>query len=63
MPKKTPVAAVSFGKRHIPMKAMFCACKSPFQDKRYGTGKRIMNPYPTTSGAVGYYCTVCGVKH
>ena len=33
----------------------FCSCKSDFQDKRYGKGKRLHNV--TTKG---FRCTVCG---
>jgi len=39
------------------MKKM-CTCKHPFQDKRYGKGKRIHNP----TGKDGSRCTVCGAE-
>ena len=35
-----------------------CTCISKFQDKRYGKGKRIMNPLQGNNK--GYRCTVCG---
>ena len=38
-----------------------CNCKSSYQDKRYGKGKRVHNEgQGKTRGAV--YCTVCGNK-
>lgn len=33
-----------------------CGCTHPWQDKRYGKGKRVMNK--TTKDGV-YRCTVC----
>jgi hypothetical protein len=34
-----------------------CTCKSDYQDKRYGAGKRVMNKRKTEKS---YSCTVCG---
>ncbi len=34
-----------------------CYCTHEYQDKKYGPGKRVMNP--TTKPGV-YRCTVCG---
>jgi hypothetical protein len=34
-----------------------CSCKSEFQDKTYGIGRRVFN-----MGKTGYTCTVCGSK-
>lgn len=38
-----------------------CTCLSPYQDKKYGNGKRVFN---TREGnkymAKAYRCTVCG---
>lgn len=31
-----------------------CLCESPYQDKRYGKGKRLFN-----ETVAGYRCTVC----
>ena len=36
-------------------KVIPCSCKSEFQDKKYGEGKRLMNKKNQ-----GYSCTVCG---
>jgi len=39
---------------------MTCNCKHPFQDRRYGTNKRVFNH--TTKGggnSNAYRCTVC----
>ncbi len=35
-----------------------CSCKSKFQDKRYGKGKRLFNE--TSNNAYSCRCTVCG---
>lgn len=35
-----------------------CNCRSAFQDKRYGVGRRLHNLRPQT----GATCTVCGTK-
>ena len=34
-------------------------CVSPYQDAKYGKGKRVMNPTKSSAGK-GYRCTVCG---
>ena len=36
-------------------KVLECVCEHPYQDKRYGKGKRLFNPMKK-----GYRCTVCG---
>ena len=36
----------------------YCSCKHEYQDKRYGEGKRVMNP--TKNDKYPYRCTVCG---
>ena len=36
-----------------------CTCKSDFQDKKYGKGKRVANLTKTELNA---FCTVCGTK-
>lgn len=33
-----------------------CVCEHPFQDQRYGKGKRLHNPRKDGK----YCCTVCG---
>lgn len=33
-------------------------CVHPYQDQRYGQGKRVMNP--TADTPTMYRCTVCG---
>ena len=35
-----------------------CVCAHPYQDKRYGKQKRVMNEGKNSST-----CTVCGRKH
>ena len=35
-----------------------CACKHDEQDKLYGKGNRLMNPFNK-----GYRCTVCGKEY
>lgn len=35
-----------------------CTCKSEFQDKEYGKGKRLAN-----IGKTKNTCTVCGASH
>lgn len=39
-------------------KVISCTCKHEYQDKKYGAGNRVMNPYKG-----GYRCTVCGRSH
>lgn len=36
-------------------KVLTCVCKSEYQDKKYGEGRRLMNRKNQ-----GYRCTVCG---
>lgn len=36
-----------------------CTCKSEFQDKKYGSGKRVAN---LTKSEQNASCTVCGTK-
>ena len=36
-----------------------CTCSNKFQDKRYGSGMRVMNSGGTKEN-VTYKCTVCG---
>jgi hypothetical protein len=38
-------------------KIMACHCTHDYQDKRYGKGMRLHNPY-----AKGYRCTFCGFQ-
>ena len=35
-------------------------CTHEYQDKKYGKGKRVMNPIKVGSGGTDYRCTVCG---
>lgn len=39
-----------------------CKCKNAFQDKLYGSGKRVHNSGPKAgpNKTEGYRCTVCG---
>lgn len=39
------------------MKVINCSCNHPYQDKRYGIGKRVGN---STKKENTYRCTVCG---
>ena len=39
----------------------YCSCKHEYQDKRYGEGKRVMNP--TKDDKYPYRCTVCGKEN
>ena len=41
----------------MPTKILTCKCKHPYQDERYGAGKRVHNPMQTGSGKVR--CSVC----
>ena len=42
-------------------KIIKCSCKSEYQDKKYGTGKRVHNSTNVgQDGARVYRCTVCG---
>ncbi len=43
------------GMKLLPCVAAETTCKSPYQDEKYGKGKRAHNP----SGD-GFRCTVCG---
>lgn len=37
-----------------------CKCASPYQDKKYGKGKRVMNETKSTKAdKTVYRCTVC----
>jgi hypothetical protein len=36
----------------------FCNCRSAFQDKKYGDGKRVFTCGPKN----GLHCTVCGAR-
>lgn len=41
-----------------------CTCVHPFQDERYGKGKRLMNSTQKEEGnAQVFRCTVCGREH
>lgn len=35
------------------------SCNSPYQDKKYGRGKRVANLKRVVSGSKEYRCTVC----
>ena len=37
-----------------------CDCKHEYQDKKYGEGKRVHNPFPDNNGTTSYRCTICG---
>ena len=39
-----------------------CTCKNEYQDKKYGTGMRVMNPMSKTKKGM-HKCTVCGRIH
>ena len=45
-----------------PMIVKYCAgCPShEYQDKKYGKGMRLHNPWKVSTSEVGYRCTVCG---
>jgi hypothetical protein len=42
-----------------PTKIMACSCYSPFQDQRYGHGKRLHNTAHKGNSIKGWACTVC----
>ena len=52
--RKVPIAA--------PPVIIDCFCKHPWQDSKYGVGKRVANYGPSRkgNGGAGYVCTVCG---
>jgi hypothetical protein len=37
-----------------------CTCTSDYQDKKYGKGKRVMNPKAKNSG---HRCSVCAKEY
>lgn len=39
-----------------------CTCRHPFQDERYGSGKRLMNRSQKKDKQFAR-CTVCGREH
>lgn len=39
-----------------------CTCHSPYQDRKYGTGNRVMN-IGGSKDTKTKCCTVCGTKH
>lgn len=41
-----------------------CTCVHPYQDQRYGNGKRLMNStQKEDAGGQVFRCTVCGREH
>ena len=47
-------------KRRNGTRIVACSCKHEYQDKVYGTGKRVANAAPKQDGD---RCTVCGTVH
>jgi hypothetical protein len=40
-----------------------CNCKSEYQDKKYGVGKRVHNQAQSVvKGEIAWRCTICGSK-
>lgn len=39
-----------------------CECKHPYQDRKYGKGRRVMNKCASKINAF-YRCTVCLKEH
>ncbi len=44
----------------MPTKRKKCNCKSEYQDKKYGKGKRIFNLTQILPEGTHWRCTVCG---
>ena len=45
----------------MPTVIKYCVCASPYQDKKYGKGKRVMNTVKGKDGSGNQArCTVCG---
>ena len=40
-------------------RVIICSCKHESQDKLYGKGMRVFNPFVLKSGGIKYRCTVC----
>ncbi len=36
-----------------------CSCKSDYQDRAFGKGKRVHNPINKNKGGEMYRCTIC----
>lgn len=42
-------------------KVLKCSCVHEYQDKTYGSMKRVHNPFKRND-TIGYRCTVCGME-
>ena len=56
--KDVEIVKTSYTK--APCKVYSCSCGPHSQDKIYGNGQRVHNPFKLKNGDTGYRCTVCG---
>lgn len=44
------------------IKIMPCTCVHPYQDAKYGIGRRVHNGCGSNKGSHGHRCTSCGAE-